>query len=54
MPPGGGDGPPRGGVADWGLARVVEQGGVAGSGGATVHADAVARAAGGPPRESLP
>lgn len=46
MAPAGGDGSAlRGAVADWGLARVVESAGVMGAGGATLHADAVARAA---------
>ena len=46
MPPAGGGGPaPRGAVADWGLARLVEHAGVAGAGGAAVEADPVARAA---------
>jgi diguanylate cyclase (GGDEF)-like protein/PAS domain S-box-containing protein len=46
MGPAGGDEPAhRGGVADWGLARVVENAGISGAGGATVRADAAARAA---------
>jgi len=45
MDPGGGGGPARrAGVADWGLARIVERAGVTGAGGATVRADPAARA----------
>ena len=40
---GGDDTAHRAGVADWGLARIVENAGVTGAGGATVRADAAAR-----------
>jgi hypothetical protein len=44
MRPAGGDQPPSaGGIADWGLARVVEHAGITGVGGATVRADSAAR-----------
>jgi diguanylate cyclase (GGDEF)-like protein/PAS domain S-box-containing protein len=45
MHPAGGDGPaPRAGVADWGLARIVEGAGMPGAGGAAVRVDPGARA----------
>ena len=43
-PDGGDEPPPSGGVADWGLARVVEHAGITGAGGASVRADPAARA----------
>jgi diguanylate cyclase (GGDEF)-like protein/PAS domain S-box-containing protein len=46
MRPGGGDDPShRIGVADWGLARVIEGAGITGAGGRALRADAAARAA---------
>jgi diguanylate cyclase (GGDEF)-like protein/PAS domain S-box-containing protein len=45
MTPARGDGPAPAGVADWGLARIVEHAGVTGAGGERVPADRAARAA---------
>jgi diguanylate cyclase (GGDEF)-like protein/PAS domain S-box-containing protein len=45
MDPAAADAPHHGGVADWGLARIVENAGVTGAGGVTVPADAAGRAA---------